>query len=309
MKRDIAVIMSTFNGSEFIVEQLTSIMNQSLKVNKVVICDDFSKDNTCELIEEFINENRLSDKWILIRNEENVGWRKNFHNLIKSISSDFIFLCDQDDIWFNEKVARMVDCLVENPKIEVLTSNFRQFSQSDEISLDNNSETRNSNIYSWDLSFFNSVERPGCTYLIRGDFIRKLNSSLFFDGQNAHDAVIWSVSCARGTLYNFDTALIFWRRHQSSATLNNNKMKVGGDLIIDHTRTINRIGISRELANPLNVLHLDKLLNFYKNRLDIVESGSFFKFILLSIYNISLFKGRKDWLNDFLYIISKVIKK
>lgn len=309
MNKNIAVIMSTFNGSEFILEQLTSIRNQSLKVDKVVICDDFSTDNTCNIIDKFITENELSDTWALIRNTENIGWRKNFHQLIKNINSDYIFLCDQDDIWFNDKVSCMVECLVENPNIEVLTSNFQQFSKSDEILFTNNLENEKKEFFTWDISFYNSVERPGCSYLIRGSFIRDLNRSPLFDGQNAHDAVIWSVSCVRGTLYNLDQVLIFWRRHQSSATLNNNKLKVGDELIVDHCRTINRIGISRGLSDSINYIYLDRLLDFYKKRLALAENGSFFKFMFFSIYNMNLFKGKKDWLNDFLYIIGKVVKR
>ena len=49
MKPVISVAMATYNGEKFIEEQLKSILDQTMAVDEVIICDDGSKDNSVEL--------------------------------------------------------------------------------------------------------------------------------------------------------------------------------------------------------------------------------------------------------------------
>lgn len=80
----ISVAMATFNGEIYIQEQLDSIYNQTRKVDEIIIVDDCSSDSTVRVIEQYI----LSHKDInikLYKNEENLGYKKNFK---KAISLD-----------------------------------------------------------------------------------------------------------------------------------------------------------------------------------------------------------------------------
>ena len=45
-----SVVLSTYNGEKYLVEQLDSIKNQTLSADEVVICDDCSNDNTVEIV-------------------------------------------------------------------------------------------------------------------------------------------------------------------------------------------------------------------------------------------------------------------
>lgn len=107
----ISVALCTYNGEKFIGQQLDSIFAQSMPVDEVVICDDCSKDSTCALLESYAS--RYS-QIRLIKNEKNVGFRKNFENAIKECKGDFIFLSDQDDIWDRNKVEVLVTYLQES---------------------------------------------------------------------------------------------------------------------------------------------------------------------------------------------------
>ena len=64
----ISVAMATYNGHKYIVEQLDSIRNQSLKVDEVVICDDQSSDDTVSIIRNYIEKYKL-DNWKVTVNE------------------------------------------------------------------------------------------------------------------------------------------------------------------------------------------------------------------------------------------------
>ena len=118
-----SIIVSTYNGSEYIVEQLESLCQQSRQADEVLIFDDASTDQTPLLIEQYIRENKLAT-WQLVINEKNVGWRKNFIQGMKKCSGELIFLCDQDDIWYTEKLEKMSTVMEENSEINLLVSTY-----------------------------------------------------------------------------------------------------------------------------------------------------------------------------------------
>ena len=53
----ISVVVAAYNGEKYIIKQLESIKNQTLKVDEVIICDDCSKDSTVFKVEEYIKQN------------------------------------------------------------------------------------------------------------------------------------------------------------------------------------------------------------------------------------------------------------
>lgn len=55
----ISVIVSTYNGAEYILEQLDSVKNQTRKADEVLISDDVSSDNTVEIVNKYIADNGL----------------------------------------------------------------------------------------------------------------------------------------------------------------------------------------------------------------------------------------------------------
>ncbi|MDO9153719.1 MAG: glycosyltransferase [Paludibacter sp.] len=84
----ISVALCTYNGEKFIEEQLNSILNQTLPVEEIVICDDGSTDNTLNIINLFEQNNRNIK---VFRNKNNLGTIKNFEKAISLTSGDIIF--------------------------------------------------------------------------------------------------------------------------------------------------------------------------------------------------------------------------
>lgn len=103
----VSVALATYNGGKYILEQLDSIFNQTLKPDEVIISDDHSTDKTKEIIDEYIKSHGLKS-WRLIDNERNGGVTDNFINAICHTTGDILFLCDQDDIWEKHKIQTMV---------------------------------------------------------------------------------------------------------------------------------------------------------------------------------------------------------
>lgn len=95
--------MTTYNGGEFLREQLDSMLEQSRPVNELVVCDDGSVDNTIEILKEFTARAPFSVNVLI--NEHKLGSTKNFEKAISLCSGDIIVLCDQDDVWLPNKIA------------------------------------------------------------------------------------------------------------------------------------------------------------------------------------------------------------
>lgn len=119
----ISVAMTTYNGEKYILSQLESIRSQTLLADEVIISDDNSTDNTCEIIQNFIKKYKLNN-WTLIKNKENKGFVKNFINTICRTKGDIIFLSDQDDIFKKDKFEKSLNFFLKNPKCKVLNTDF-----------------------------------------------------------------------------------------------------------------------------------------------------------------------------------------
>jgi glycosyltransferase involved in cell wall biosynthesis len=103
----ISVALCTYNGADYLIPQLNSIISQTLLPDEIVICDDGSTDNTIDIINAFIAKNEHITIW-LYKNTMPLKTIKNFEKAITNCTGDWIFLCDQDDVWYPEKVNEMM---------------------------------------------------------------------------------------------------------------------------------------------------------------------------------------------------------
>lgn len=117
----ISVAMGTYNGEAYLREQLNSILDQTVLPYELVVCDDASTDRTATLLNEF-REN-CPFPVIVISNPENVGFLKNFENVIGHCSGDIIALADQDDIWHTSKLKTVRSTFIDNPLCGYVFSN------------------------------------------------------------------------------------------------------------------------------------------------------------------------------------------
>ena len=127
----ISVAMCTYNGEKFIEKQIKSIINQSLTIDEIVICDDCSSDETVNIARSILS--KVNIEWKIIINIKNIGVTKNFQNAIENCKGDIIFLSDQDDIWEVNKVKIMYDAITSRDDINVVFSDAYIINEDDEI--------------------------------------------------------------------------------------------------------------------------------------------------------------------------------
>lgn len=97
------ILMSTYNGQQFLAEQIRSIQDQSYTDWTLFIRDDGSSDNTKEILKDF---ERQDSRIHLINSDksDNLGVIKSFHKLVNHDRADYYFFSDQDDVWLPNKL-------------------------------------------------------------------------------------------------------------------------------------------------------------------------------------------------------------
>lgn len=105
----VAIVLSTFNGSNLVPDQLNAILRQTHTNWHCYLRDDGSKDNTLAVVKPFVaNDKRFS---LIEDNEGNLRYNKTHYLLIAATHENYIALCDQDDVWDDNKIEVSLNVL------------------------------------------------------------------------------------------------------------------------------------------------------------------------------------------------------
>jgi glycosyltransferase involved in cell wall biosynthesis len=111
----LSIAMCTYNGAAYLPEQLDSLAAQTRRPDELVVCDDSSNDNqTRRMVEAFRRHAPFRVR--LFVNKQNLGSRQSFELAIRRCRGEIIFLCDQDDVWREDKLAVIERAFSSNPR-------------------------------------------------------------------------------------------------------------------------------------------------------------------------------------------------
>ena len=298
----ISIVMATYNGEKFIIEQLESIRLQSMLPDEVLIFDDCSTDGTVHLIEEYIKKYQLN-RWHLIKNKKNKGYSKNFSDALKVTSGDIIFLSDQDDIWCHDKVKKMYDIISKNKKILLLASNVKPFYQGvnpQKVNFENYCSLKEviqiRNLYKWIKPV-----RPGCSFCFRRELL--LNYEDIWFESYPHDCLLWGQAVLHNGAYLYNRCTTKFRRHDNNASSRSMRKKSNRIIVINtEVNIINKIinSIESEQDSKRTVEKLKIQLNLYQKRIEALNEGNLIK-ILILLHEIRMYGRPRLWLTDLYY--------
>lgn len=206
------VLLSTYNGSLFIREQIESIIEQSFDGEIIIfIRDDGSTDNTINIINDFVN---IENRRIITKKGKNIGVQKSFLEIMNiAPQADYYAFCDQDDVWEAEKIEKLIDALrdINKPAISYssyyITDSILNIMSCENIPLSySDSITK--------ILFHNKV--PGCVMVFNNALLmesRKVNP----DNVRMHDAYLLGLAYLTGKIIPVETALIKYRQHDNNA--------------------------------------------------------------------------------------------
>ena len=206
----IAILMSTYNGEKYLRQQLDSLICQDLSPTKILIRDDGSSDETVSILEEYASEYSFIDYYC----GKNIGVAKSFFELINKYDGyDYYALCDQDDVWFKDKLSSAVSALEKLDKDIPLLYGGR-FIITDENLKPLNSDV--SKLYSYD-DFAHSLiyhSAPGCTFVFN-DKAREYVIKYDVNSEYCviHDAIIHKVVTMFGKMILDSEPHMYYRQH------------------------------------------------------------------------------------------------
>lgn len=219
----IIVLMSTYNGSKFLEEQLDSIISQDVLPNKLLIRDDGSSDDTIRILDEYSKRYSFIEYYI----GNNIGPAKSFFELInRSEDADYYALADQDDMWFANKISKAIKTLSNKDNNQPLLYCGR-FILTDEKLNPLNSNI--SSLYSY-TDFAHSLlyqTAPGCTFVFNNEARKQITK---YDINNnycmIHDSIIHKIIAMFGEVVLDLEPCMYYRQHKGNAIgLTANKAK------------------------------------------------------------------------------------
>lgn len=226
----IDILLSTYNGEKFLREQLDSLLAQTFTNWIAYIRDDGSKDNTLEILNEYVK--LYPEKFIIIENNGiNLGSSKSFLYLLTQCSSDLICFCDQDDVWNSDKLNKLVEYYngIKNKEIPLLIHSGVDVVDSSLKKLDKTSISFNvkkcgmENGFIWQV-FQNDV--TGCTSMVNAEMrriIQKLDLKSIKVIQ--HDWFLSLIAYLNNGKYYLNENLILYRQHGNNS-IGVNKMSL-----------------------------------------------------------------------------------
>ena len=204
----ISICLATYNRVEYLKLQLDSFVKQSQLPSEIVIVDDCSQDSTYEYLTSFSESAPFEVR--IHRNTKNLGYGASFMKSLSMAEGDYIFFADDDDVWFERKIERMLLNASENP---------------DAWALMNDAYITDEHLRKSGLTKIEQLLESGAT---EDDFVMGCVSVIrrelkdlclpFPDGLRAHDSWILRVASSVGRKRVIREALQLYRRHSSNVS-------------------------------------------------------------------------------------------
>lgn len=209
VSNNVMVLMSTYNGSQYIREQLASIYSQKGVSCSLLVRDDGSSDDTCSILDDEKCNGRLT--WYA---GSNLGPAMSFFDLLKKApTADYYAFSDQDDVWLDDKLKSAVDKIGNKNEQPALYFCQTQLVDKDLKKLD--SVSINPLMTYGEALAYQFI--GGCT-MVFNDALRRILVQYTPEYMRMHDIWIYDVALAVGAVVHFDPVPhILYRQHGDNA--------------------------------------------------------------------------------------------
>ncbi len=124
MKYRISIIMGIYNCENTLEEAIESLLKQTYKQWKLILCDDGSIDGTYSLAERYAKK---YDNILLIKNEKNMGLNYTLNHCLKYVDTEYVARMDGDDISMPERLKKEVEFLDEHQEYDIVSTSMVYF--------------------------------------------------------------------------------------------------------------------------------------------------------------------------------------
>lgn len=315
-----SIVLATYNGEKYLIEQLNSFLSQTILPDELVISDDNSNDSTDFILDDFIKNAPF--KVIKVKNPDK-GYNSNFENGFKYVTGDIIFISDQDDVWKENKIEVVLNYFRNNSKCHVLIHDLEYCDEK----LNSINQTKIQRIKS-----FNPTLEGYVTGMATAMSKKFLDICLPLPKFINYDIWIHYLANYLKVKFVCCESLAFYRRHQSNATiegsLNVSKKTKGFDYLKSNffSSAIPTLEYQLQMLDYVNshsiqylndiqisffnfsdrVLASNNKINLINKRIDVIKKPFLLRFfgvinlLINGVYNN--FSGIKSAFRDMFYL-------
>lgn len=197
--------MATYNGARYLEEQLQSFLDQTRQPDELIITDDASTDETLDIIHNFTKRAPFEVWWD--QNDQNLGLTQNFNKALSYTTGDLVFLSDQDDVWFPQKIEVMVEIASNSSALVIMNDAALTDAELNEVGL-----TKLGQIHSAGLPDHAFV--MGCCAAIKRDLLDLCKP--IPEGHPAHDSWIIGFADCMKVKKIVNQCYQYYRRHEAN---------------------------------------------------------------------------------------------
>lgn len=207
----ISIVITTCNGSRFLRQQLDSIYAQTMLPQEVLVSDDGSTDDTLAILEEYHQRYGL----FYSSNPGPHGVNANFMRAFRLCSGEYVMICDQDDIWWPNKVATLYQAIrFANPDTPVAVSSTREDIDAQGRCI------RAAHSYprseGWESTLLDTGCSQGCTMVMNRCLVDRVLD--YYDTKPLSDELMYDVlvsliAAVQGQKINLGIPLMSYRHH------------------------------------------------------------------------------------------------
>jgi len=204
----VSIIMSVFNGSQYLFDAVNSILNQTYSNFEFIIVDDGSTDFSYELIKKISGNNNK----IKIFKRSHFGLANSLNFAISKSNGKYIARMDADDISKEVRIEKQVEYLEKNSNVDLLGSN-RKYIGNDSFNKKLFSRLPNeNNIIKWYLFFSVPIIHP--TLMVRANILKSQNgySERY---KYAQDYELYTRLSRISNFHNLSESLLEYRNHNN----------------------------------------------------------------------------------------------
>lgn len=210
----VSIVLPTFNGSKYIAESLTSIINQTFTDWELIVVNDCSTDNTLNIINEFsLKDNRIK----VFTNKTNLKLPASLNEGFKHASGMYYTWTSDDNRYKANALEEMVKILDVNPELGLLYCNMDIINEAGEVIASSNTVSPPRNIVNYNV--------VGACFMYRANIAKKIGGyepDFFL----AEDYEYWLRFFFNSNIDGCNLNLYEYRQHDKSLTLSSRGQQI-----------------------------------------------------------------------------------
>lgn len=310
-----SVALALYNGKKYIKDQLDSIVNQTVLPNEIVIVDDHSTDDSYGYVKKYITNYKKKQKnkiiFRLYKNTKNLGYVKTFAKALKYSKYDIVFLSDQDDVWFDNKIEEHLKIYKDN-KVKAISSQMLIADENLKI-IQKKPEDGKLELIDIKKACFGAKMFYGCQLSIKKtkDF-NSLIKALYNKNVDVHDRFLCYYYAGIKGLYYYHKNLLYHRIHNDNAIGHDDMHKVKSSYSIRVLQARNDFSIITyykkliyekvfDFKDKTNKIYIDKLIDFRQRRLKVLKEKIKLDIIRFALNNYIYYSRKRVFFGDIYY--------